>query len=75
MIPPYLFFQIYLPMLEQNDCNPPKCGELSEYTDSCLSEMEDLSSICLNATPLYKLSCFSHLFLVSESHSRKRVNR
>ena len=34
MIPPHLFYQIYLYFLEQNDCTPPKCGELSEYTDS-----------------------------------------
>ena len=33
MIPPHLFYQIYLSILEQNDCTPPKCGELSEYTD------------------------------------------
>ena len=29
MIPPYLFYQIYLSFLEQNDCTRPKCGELS----------------------------------------------
>ena len=26
MIPPHLFYQIYLSVLEQNDCTPPKCG-------------------------------------------------
>ena len=44
MIPPHLFYQIYLSVLEQNDCTPPKCGELSEYTDSAHTEVEDLSS-------------------------------
>ena len=44
MIPPHLFYQIYLSFLEQNDCTPPKCGELSEYTDSAHTEVEDLSS-------------------------------
>ena len=44
MIPPHLFYQIYLSFLEQNDCTPPKCGELSEYTDSARTEVEDLSS-------------------------------
>ena len=33
MIPPHLFYQIYLFFFEKNDCTPPKCGELSEYTD------------------------------------------
>ena len=48
MIPPHLFYQIYLSFLEQNDCTPPKCGELSEYTDSAHTEVEDPSSRCLN---------------------------
>ena len=43
MIPPHLFYQIYLSFLEQNDCTPPKCGELSEYTDSAHTEVEDPS--------------------------------
>ena len=47
MIPPHLFYQIYLSFLEQNDCTPPKCGELSEYTDSDHTEVEDLSSRCV----------------------------
>ena len=48
MIPPHLFYQIYPSFLEQNDCTPPKCGELSEYTDSAHTEVEDLSSRCMN---------------------------
>ena len=44
MIPPHLVYKIYLSFLEQNDCTPPKCGELSEYTDSAHTEVEDLSS-------------------------------
>ena len=47
MIPPHLFYQIYLSFLEQNDCTPPRCGELSEYTDSAHTEVEDLSSRCM----------------------------
>ena len=50
MIPPHLFYQIYLSFLEQNDCTPPKCGELSEYTDSAHTEVEDLSSRYMNGS-------------------------
>ena len=53
MIPPHLFYQIYLSFLEQNDCTPPKCGELSEYTDSAHTEVEDLSSRCMNVSNVY----------------------
>ena len=53
MIPPHLFYQIYLSFLEQNDCTPPKCGELSEYTDSAHTEVEDLSSRCMNGSNVY----------------------
>ena len=45
---PHLFYQIYLSFLEQNDCTPPKCGELSEYTDSAHTEVEDLSLRYMN---------------------------
>ena len=41
MILSHLFFQIYLPFLEQNDCPPPTCGELSEYTDSAHIDVEE----------------------------------
>ena len=53
MIPPHLFYQIYLSFLEQNDCTPPKCGELSEYTDSAHTEVEDLSSRYMNGSNVY----------------------
>ena len=53
MIPSHLFYQIYLSVLEQNDCTPPKCGELSEYTDSSHTEVEDLSSRCMNGSNVY----------------------
>ena len=53
MIPPHLFYQIYLSFLEQNDCTPPKCGELSEYTDSAHTEVEDLYSRCMNGSNVY----------------------
>ena len=42
MIPPHLLYQIYLSFLEQNDCTPP------EYTESAHTEVEDLSSRCMN---------------------------
>ena len=50
MIPPHLFYQIYLSFLEQNDCTPPNCGELSKYTDSAHTEVEDLSSKYMNGS-------------------------
>ena len=53
MIPPHLFYQIYLSFLEQNDCTPPKCGELSEYTDRAHTEVEDPSSKCMNGSNVY----------------------
>ena len=53
MIPPHLFYQIYLSFLEQNDCTPPKCGELSEYTDSAHTEVEDPSLGCMNVSNVY----------------------
>ena len=56
MIPPHLFYQyLYLSFLEQNDCTPPKCGELSEYTDSAHTEVGDLSSRCMNESYAYDL--------------------
>ena len=39
MIPPHLFYQIYLSVLEQNDC-----------TDSAHTEVEDLSSRYVNGS-------------------------
>ena len=53
MIPPHLFYQIYISFLEQNDCTPPKYGELSEYTDSAHTEVEDVSSRCMNVSNVY----------------------
>ena len=53
MIPPHLFYQIYPSFLEQNDCTPLKCSELSEYTDSAHTEVEDLSSRCMNGSNVY----------------------
>ena len=64
MIPPHLFYQIYLSFLEQNDCTPPKCGELSEYTDSAHTEVEDLFSRYMNGSNVYDrhktISSFLH---------------
>ena len=50
---PHLFYQIYLSFLKQNDCTPPKCVKLSEYTDSAHTEVEDLSSRCMNVSNMY----------------------
>ena len=41
MIPQHLFYQIYPSSTELDDCTPPKCGVLSEYTDSAHTEVED----------------------------------
>ena len=64
MIPTHLFYQIYLSFLEQNDCTPPKCGELSEDTDSAHTEVEDPSlgekvsqSVCVHRCFLYMCTC------------------
>ena len=43
MIPPHHIYQIYHSLSVQDDCTPPKCGELSEYTDSAHTEVEDPS--------------------------------
>ena len=53
MIPPHLFYQIYISFLEQTDCTPPKCGEMSDYTDSAHTEVEDRSSICRNRSNVF----------------------
>ena len=52
MIPPYLFLQIYPSLFGQDDWTRPKCGELSEYTDSAHNEVEDLST-CMNGSDVY----------------------
>ena len=52
MIPPHLFYQIHLSFLEQNNCTPPRCGELSDYTDSAHTEVEDPSLGCMNVSRL-----------------------
>ena len=53
MIPPHLFYQIYLSFLEQNDCTPPRCGELSDYTDSAHTQVEEPSLGCINVSNVY----------------------
>ena len=37
-------------MGRQNDWTPPKCGELSEYTASVLTRVDDFSSRCMNGS-------------------------
>ena len=44
MIPPHLFFQIYLSLFEPDDCARPQCDKLSKDTESAHIEVEDLSS-------------------------------
>ena len=39
----HLFYKIYPSSFGPDDCTPPKCGEMSEYTDSAHTEVEDLS--------------------------------
>ena len=53
MIPPHLFYQIYLSFLDQTDCTPSKCGELSEYTDSAHTKVEDVFSRYKNGLNVY----------------------
>ena len=60
MIPPHLFYQIYLSFLEENDCTPPKCGKLSEYTDSAHTEVEDLSSRYMNGSNMTDTNPLRH---------------
>ena len=50
---PHLFFQIYFLLLEQDDCTPPKCGELSDYTNIAHREVEHLSSRYMNESDVY----------------------
>ena len=46
MSSPHQFCQIYLSLFEQDDSTPPtpKCGELSEHTESAYTGVEDRSS-------------------------------
>ena len=48
----FIFYQIYISFFfyEQNDCTQSKCGELSEYTGSAHTEVEDPSSRCMNGS-------------------------
>ena len=50
MIPPHLFYRIYPSSSGPDDCTPPKCGEMSEYSDSAHTEAEDPSSRCMNGS-------------------------
>ena len=53
MIPPHNIYQIYHSLFVRDDCTPPKCGELSEYTDSAHTEVEDPSLGCMNGSNVY----------------------
>ena len=53
MTPPDLSTKYTLPHLALDDCTPPKCDKLSEYTDSTHTEAEDLSFRCMNGLDVY----------------------
>ena len=53
MIPPHNIYQMYHFLFVQDDCTPPKCGELSGYTDSAHTEVEDPSLGCMNGSNVY----------------------
>ena len=50
MIPPHNVYQIYHSLSVRDDCTPPKCGKLSEYTDSAHTEVEDPSLGYMNGS-------------------------
>ena len=52
MIPPHNIYQIYHSLSVRDDCTPPKCGELSEYTE-VLTQVEDPSLECMNGSNVY----------------------
>ena len=47
---PHHTYQIYHSLSVRDDCTPPKCGKLSEYTDSAHTEVEDPSLGCMNGS-------------------------
>ena len=50
MIPRHNIYQIYHSSSVRDDCTPPKCGELSLYTDSAHTEVElNLGRFCQNS--------------------------
>ena len=51
--PSILFYQIYPSSSGPDDCTPPKCGELSKYTVSAHTEVENVSSRCMNVSNVY----------------------
>ena len=53
MIPPNNIYQIYHSLSVRDDCTPPKCGELSQYTDNAHTELEDPFLGCMNVSNVY----------------------
>ena len=47
------FTKYIFPFFQQKYCTPPICGELSEYTDSAHTQVEDLSSRYMNGSDEY----------------------
>ena len=58
----------------QNDCTPPKCGELSEYTNSAHTEVEDLSSRYMNGSNVYDQCGFTIYQLQCKMFSKSLTN-
>ena len=60
MILPHLSHNKKFLILHQNDCTPPKGGELTEYTDSAHTEVEYHLSrrvVCIFVKILLKQKC------------------
>ena len=45
MTPPHLFHQMPHSLFEKNNCRPPICGELSEYTEGAHIEVEGFQNV------------------------------
>ena len=71
MISAHLFNQIYVLLFAQNDSIPPKCGELSEYTDTAHSEVAGLSLSCMNGCIKLTIIFFPTGKMIGRKQGRK----
>ena len=74
MIPSHYFYQICPSFYQQSDCTPPKCVELSEYTDS--AHTKDLTvdtQVLLLDLVLISLVDMSSNWMFSYPHCRYTV--
>ena len=53
MIPPHNIYRIHHSFSVRDDCTPPKCAEVSEYTDSARTEVEGPSLGYMNGSNVY----------------------